>query len=389
MRIGQLTEVYRPVFNGVTNFISLHKRTLESWNHRVFVFTLGEEDYEDDELYVIRSLAIPLSDTGYHLSFLFSRRARKKIKTMDVLHVHHPFITGRQAISMGKRYDIPVVYTNHTRYHVQARHYVPFVPEELSRVFLEAYLPNFTAQCDLVVVPSRGTKRVLQELGVTCHIEVIPNGIEVAQFQHPSTPLSKTALGLPDCAVVAIVVGRLGPEKNLSFLLRAFTHVSAKAPDLHLVVIGRGPEEEHLEEMAHLLGLASRVHMVGEVPYQEIPNWLAMADFFAFASVSESHPLVVMEAIAAGLPVLGIPGPGVEDTIVDGVNGLLSPEDTIAFAAQMRRLAMEPELRTRLVAGARETCGQYDIRHTSATLLAHYERLVEERARRRAESHSE
>lgn len=384
MRIGQLTEVYRPVFNGVTNFISLHKHTLESWNHKVFVFTLGDEDYEDDELYVIRSPAIPLSDTGYHLSFLFSRRARRKIKTMDVLHVHHPFITGRQAISMGKRYDIPVVYTNHTRYHLQASYYVPFVPEELSRVLLEAYLPDFTEQCDLVVVPSQGTKRALRELGVTCHIEVIPNGIDVAQFQHPPTPLSKTALGLPDRAVVAITVGRLGPEKNLPFLLRAFTHIAAEAPDLHLVVIGRGPEEEYLEEMVHLLGLASRVHLVGEVPYQEIPNWLALGDFFAFASVSESHPLVVMEAIAAGLPVLGIPSPGVEDTVVSGVNGLLSPENKDTFAAQMRRLATEPELRARLVVGARETCGQYDIRHTSATLLTHYERLVEERARRRA-----
>jgi len=384
MRIGQLTEVYKPVINGVTNFVSLHKRTLESWGHKVFVFTLGEEDYEDDELYVIRSPAIPLSDTGYYLSFRFSRRARKKIKTMDVLHVHHPFITGRQAISMGKRYDIPVVYTNHTRYHLQARHYVPFVPEELSLVFLEAYLPNFTDQCDLVVVPSQGVKRALQELGVTCHIEVIPNGVDVAQFQHPSAPLLKSALGLPDRAVMAITVGRLGPEKNLSFLLRAFAHVASDAPDLHLVIIGRGPDKEYLEEMTHLLGLTSRVYLVGEVPYEEMPNWLAMADFFAFSSVSESHPLVVLEALAAGLPVLAIPCPGVEDTIVEGVNGLLSSEDMGIFAAWMRRLAMEPELRDRLVVGARETCGQYDIRRTSATLLAHYERLVEERARRRA-----
>ena len=125
MRIGQLTEVYKPFVNGVTNFISLHKRVLESWGHKVFVFTLGHEDYEDDELHVIRSPAIPLSDTGYHLSFRFSRRARKKIKTMDVLHVHHPFISGRQAISLGKRYDIPVVFTNHTRTRRPATQLVP------------------------------------------------------------------------------------------------------------------------------------------------------------------------------------------------------------------------------------------------------------------------
>jgi glycosyltransferase involved in cell wall biosynthesis len=389
MRIGQLTEVYKPVINGVTNSISLHKRVLESWNHRVFVFTLGYEDYEDDELHVIRSPAIPLSDTGYHVSFLFSRRARRKIKTMDVLHVHHPFISGRQAVSLGKRYDIPVVFTNHTRYHVQASYYMPFVPEGLSRAFLEAYLPNFTDQCDLVIAPSRGIERVLRELGVTCHVEVVPNGVDVTQFQRPPAPLSRRDLGLPDRALVAITVGRLGPEKNLSFLLRAFARIAAAVPDLHLLVIGNGSRKEHLVEMARYLGLAPRVHLVGEVAYEEIPNWLAMADFFAFASVSESHPLVVLEALAAGLPVLSIPCPGVEDTVVDGLNGLSSPEDVDVFAAQMRRLATGPDLRARLAAGARETCGQYDIRRTSATLLAHYERLVEERAHVRMESEGE
>jgi 1,2-diacylglycerol 3-alpha-glucosyltransferase len=384
MRIGQLTECYKPFINGVTNFISLHKQVLESWGHKVFVFTLGNEDYEDDELHVIRSPAIPLSDTGYHLSYRFSRRARKKIETMDVLHVHHPFICGRQAVSMGKRYDIPVVFTNHTRYHVQARYLMPFIPEELSRAFLEAYLPNFTDQCDLVVVPSRGVKQVLQELGVTCHIEVIPNGVDVAQFKNPTAPLSKHDQGLPDHALVAITVGRLGPEKNLPFLLRALTQIAGDVPDLHLVVIGRGPEEDDLEEMVQLLGLSSRVHLVGEVPYEELPNWLAMADFFAFASVAESHPLAVLEALAAGLPVLGIPCPGVEDTVEDGRNGLCSPEDVDAFAARMRRLAMEPDLRARLAAGARETRGQYDIRYTSAKLMTHYARLVKERAHRQA-----
>jgi glycosyltransferase involved in cell wall biosynthesis len=92
-----------------------------------------------------------------------------------------------------------------------------------------------------------------------------------------------------------------------------------------------------------------------------------------------------LEALAAGLPVLSIPCPGVEDTIRDEVNGLSSPEEADVFAAQMRRLATDPGLRTQLAAGARETRDRYDIRRTSATLLAHYERLVEERARAQAE----
>ena len=181
----------------------------------------------------------------------------------------------------------------------------------------------------------------------------------------------------------------MGPEKNLFLLMRAFIRIAGQVPDLHLVIIGSGPEEDHLREMARLQGLTSRIHLVGHVPYDEVPNWLAMADFFAFASVSESHPLSMLEALAAGLPVLAIPCPGVEDTIVDGHNGLFSPEAVDAFAVRMQRLATDASLRARLAAGARETCAQYDVRRTASVLLGHYERLVEERARARAERRDE
>jgi glycosyltransferase involved in cell wall biosynthesis len=385
MRVGQLTDIYKPFINGVTNFVSLHKHVLESWGHKVFVFTPGYEDYEDDELNVIRSPAIPLSDTGYQLNLSLSRRARRKIVTMDVLHVHHPFINAQQAMSLAKRHDIPVVFTNHTRYQLVTRYYLPLALEGLSRTFIETYLPHFAEQCDLVVAPSRGIKRTLEEIGVTRPIEVIPNGVDVARLQNPSAPLSKHDLGLPERAIAAITVGRLGPEKNLPFMLQAFNRAATKVDDLHLVIIGKGREEGYLEEMVRMLGMTARVHLVGEVPYDEVPNWLALGDFFVITSVSESHPLSMLEALAAGLPAVGILGPGVEDTIVDGVNGLSSLEDVDAFAAQIQRLAMQPDLRARLAAGARETSSQYDIHNTSRRLLAHYERLIEECARRERE----
>ena len=162
-------------------------------------------------------------------------------------------------------------------------------------------------------------------------------------------------------------------------MLQSFARTAGQVPSLHLLVVGRGPEHETLDAMARSLGLSLRVHLVGEAPYDEVPNWLAMADFFALPSVSESHPLVMLEALAAGLPVIGIPSPGVEDTLVDGLNGLSSPEHPDAFGARMWRLASEPKLRARLAGGARETGKRHDIHHTSSTLLAHYERLVEER----------
>ncbi|HEY75367.1 MAG TPA: glycosyltransferase family 4 protein [Thermoflexia bacterium] len=383
MRIGQLTDCYKPVINGVTHFVSLHKRVLESWGHEVYVFTLGNVDYPDDEPRVIRSPAVPLSDTGYHLSFRYSRHARQLAATMDVLHIHHPFLAGRQAVQIVQETGIPLVFTNHTRYHLQARYYLPFIPDELSDGFLKAYLSRFTALCDLIVVPARGVADWLREIGVEAPIEVIPNGVDVERIAHPPAPLSKADVGLPEEAVVAIWVGRIGPEKNLEFLLRAFNRAAAEVPSLYLLIVGDGPKRDDLEEFAHWAGLDGRVRMVGAVPYEEVPNWLAMADFFAITSTAESHPLSLLEALAAGLPALGIAALGVEDSVIDGENGLLCPEDVDAFAQRMVRLATDGDLRARLSAGARQSRHRFDIRNTSAQLLAHYERLVEGHRRRR------
>jgi len=382
LRIGQLTDCYKPVINGVTHFISLHKRVLESWGHEVYVFTLGNEGYPDDEPNVIRSPAVPLSDTGYHLSFWYSRRARQLAETMDVLHVHHPFLAGRQAVRIVQDTGLPLVFTNHTRYHLQARYYLPFIPDELSDGFLKAYLPRFTTWCDLVIAPSQGVARWLRSIGVEALIEVIPNGVEVERIAHPPAPLTKADLGLPETAVVAISVGRIAPDKNLDFLLRAFSRAAAEAPNLYLFVVGDGPKREDLEEIARWAGLAERVRFVGAVPYEEVPNWLAMADFFVISSMAESHPLAVLEALAAGLPVLAIPSSGIEESIADGENGLLASGDVGEFGRQMIHLAADADLRRRLAEGARRTRHRFDIRNTSTRLLAHYERLVEQRCRR-------
>lgn len=379
MRIGQLTDCYKPTINGVTHFVCLHKKVLEEWGHQAYIFTIGNRDYQDTEPNVIRSPAVPLADTGYHLSLRYSRRARELAETMDVLHIHHPFLAGRQAVRIARKANIPLVFTNHTRYNLLACYYLPFLSEELLDSFLKAYFPHFTAQCDLVVAPSEGVLRWLESLGVETPTVVIPNGVEVNRMACPTACLTRDDLGLPEEACVAITVGRVGPEKNLAFLLRAFSRAIRRSPDLHLVIVGDGPKREDLEEIVRWARLNDRIHLVGAVSYEEVPNWLAMVDFFVIASTAESHPLAVLEAIAAGLPVLGIPSPGIEESIQDGDNGLLSPEDVDAFAHRMACLATDADLRTRLAEGARQGRRRFDIRRTSSQLLAHYERLVEER----------
>lgn len=380
MRIGMLTDVYKPVTNGVTNFIALYKRQLEAVGHSVMVFTWGSPQAEDKAEHVIRSPAFPLSDTGYYINFRYTRAAEQVLQTMDLLHVHHPFVSGRLALRYGKAWGLPIVYTNHTRYDLYAQHYLPPLSDALAEMLLRSYMPGFTAQCDLVVAPSAGLAAVLRDLGVTTAITVIPNGIELASFRTPAQPRQRTDFGWPAEARVLIYTGRLSPEKNLDLLLRAFAAAQTALPELRLLLVGDGPEASRLRQQAAQMGLYQVVHFAGLRPYSDVPGYLAAADAFITASVTEVHPLSVVEALAAGLPVIGVDAPGVNDVVVDGQNGLLSPEDGASLAAHIVRLMADEGLRARLAAGARAAGERYAIERTVAEYLRHYEALVASRA---------
>ena len=205
MRIGMMVDVYKPYVSGVTNCVSLSKRVLEAMGHKVFVFTFGNDDYEDEELNVVRTPGLPLTlgETGFHLSFRYSRAAQRKLRTMDVIHVHHPFLSGPLALRYAARGGLPVVFTNHTRYDLYAQHYLPpFIPDAVQTTFLQTYLPSFCERCSLVIAPSAGVKCVLRDLGVNSPVKVIPNGIDLTPFANPPRVLRRSDVGLSDDSVV-------------------------------------------------------------------------------------------------------------------------------------------------------------------------------------------
>lgn len=375
MRIGMMADAYKPHVSGITNYIDLSKRHLENAGHDVFVFTFGDLDHPDGEPRVIRSPGLPLQDTGYYLSFRYSREAKRLLQTMEVLHVHHPFLSGRLALRYARPLQIPIVFTNHTRYDLYAQAYLPMMPEEISDGLLKAYMPSFCAAVDLVISPSAGMKKILRQLDVESPIEVVPNGVELDRYLH-AAPLPRANFGFADEDFLFIYVGRLGPEKNVDFLLRAFHAVAESFDHTRLLILGDGPAREELQALASDLGLSERARFAGMIPYDDLPAYLAMCDAFATASVTEVHPLSVIEAMGAGLPVLGIHSPGVGDTVVDGVTGFLSQEDTAAFAVKMTRLVMDGDLRKRMGVAARHESTKYAIERTTRMMLRYYETLV-------------
>ena len=256
-----------------------------------------------------------------------------------------------------------------------AQAYLPLLPEEISEGLLQAYMPSFCEAVNLVVSPSPGMEKILRQLDVESHIEIVPNGVELKRF-FQAEPLSRTDYNFQDDDILLIYTGRLGPEKNLEFLLHAFAGVRQAIENVRLLLVGTGPLEADLQKLIKDLRINEVVQFTGFIPYDKMPGYLAMCDAFVTASITEVHPLSVIEAMGAGLPVMGIHSPGVGDTVEEGITGFLSTEDQPAFAAKLTRLCLDRQLRQNMGHAARKASKKYDIELTTRLMLEHYEKLA-------------
>ena len=372
-----MVDSYKPYVSGITNYVDINKRYFEMAGHEVFVFTFGDLDYDDGEKNVIRSRGVPLADSGFYLSMRYSRAARKLLQTMDIIHVQHPFLSGRLALRYCR--DIPIVYTNHTRYDLYAQAYLPIMPEEMSQGLLQAYMPSFCNAVDMVIAPSAGMKKILRQLNVERDVEVVPNGVDLKDFL-TAKPLSRDQFGYAEDDILLVYSGRIALEKNLPFLLKSFAGIAETLPKAQLLLLGSGVQlyEEEIRSLVGELNLSERVRLTGRIPYDQLPAYLAMCDIFVTASVTEVHPLSVIEAMGTGLPVMGIQSVGVGDTVQDGITGFLSTHELAAFTAKLTRLCLDPNLRAQMRDSAREASSAYAIERVSNVLLQHYEKIVKE-----------
>ncbi|MGD1993899.1 MAG: glycosyltransferase [Anaerolineae bacterium] len=375
MRIGLLTDGYRPGTNGVIHFVSLHKQTLEAMGHEAFVFTWGEQ-VPNDEPGVVRSPGLRFVKPGYHVALSYSKQARRLLQTMDVLHANQPLLSGGLALRYSRRYGIPAALTCHSRYDLLGVTILPFLPLSLYRAVLRAYFRRCSPGYDAVTTPSAEAARLMQDLGLEAPIEVIPYGIELEHYHQAGDRLSRGDLGLPEDAVVALFVGRLAAEKNVSFLLKALAQPNLA--QAYLLVVGDGSRRSELERLTQDLGLSSRVRFVGEIAHDKVPPYAALADLFVTASQIEVLPRSVIEALAAGLPIVGVDAAWIRQLVQPGTNGLLAEPQVPALARAWSRIVNDPPLRTGLAQGARATSEQYSVRHTTERMIALYQHLVED-----------
>lgn len=202
-----------------------------------------------------------------------------------------------------------------------------------------------------------------------CH--VIPDGIDLDRFPPKAYPCRER--------VQILGVGRLVPRKGFDVLIRAVAMLPSLLP-FEVVLVGDGPERETLESLARSLGVAERVQFVGSVPYNALPARYAEADIYVLSSHAEGMPLVVLEAMATGLPIVATDVQGIRELVADGVNGWRFPvNDAEALAAYLARLIENSAEREAFGRASRERVQSY----AWGNIAKAYLELLEDAARQR------
>jgi glycosyltransferase involved in cell wall biosynthesis len=272
----------------------------------------------------------------FHLCWVIYRRR------VDAIHVNS-YVPGNYARLAAALMQVPIVID----------HWHGFTRFNRKRRLICRALGRFT---DLSLAVSQGVKDYLvTETGLApAKIRVVPNGVDVAALDAARPgPEVRRELGLPEGVPVIGLVGRLDHwGKGHKELFQAMVSLKARHPMCALIV-GGGRRQAEMRQLAESLGLGESVHFLGQ--RQDVPDLLRAMDIFVLPSYSEGVSLALLEAMAAGLPVIATAVGGLPEVVTDGETGwLIPPRDPAALAGALTRLLADPALARQLGAKARE-----------------------------------
>lgn len=331
MRIGNFTETFLPQRNGVVTSLLSFGPELVRRGHKVFIFCPKSNVKKHLGMSIQSYPSIVFRP---YPEFKIAAPFFGEIPELDIVHTHGPFSLGLLGLRVAKKHGIPKVSTFHTL----LPEYVSYLTNS-GKEYLEKmawnYIRLYYNRFDAVITPSNTMKKILKHYRVKKPVEVIPNGIDTEFFKPFDKEKARKKLGLGG-EKIFLYLGRLGLEKNIDVVIKAFRGVDAK-----LIIVGKGPVKDDLKKLVRDLNLADRISFAGFVPEKLKPLYYSAADALVTASTSETQGIVILEAFACGCPVIGANSLAIPEVVRDGENGHLFKPGDVEHLSQLLK-SFEP-----------------------------------------------
>jgi len=318
---------------------------------------------------------------------------------VDIIHTVMPTIASQRAMKVARKLNLKIVAHSHT----QPENFMPYVSKSLwplIKFSFNQYLKYFYSKSDVIICPSKFSQELLKQQKSSFNTVIISNGINLEHFKsvnQESKPLQAREYSLSlqmgtnkanrklrgikpiwsnkkNEIIKVLYSGRLDPEKDIPTLVKAFAILEAKNAELN--IIGKGLDQERIEQLVKKLNISKKVHLLGRVSEKVLIENYQNSDIFVLPSVAELEGMVVLEAMACGNPI--IVSDSKDSASKDFVKGnglLFKAKNPIDLSKKLKILIENPALRRKMSKRSLENVKEYDIKKSIQKLERVYETI--------------
>ncbi len=385
MRIGLMTDAYYPQIGGVSTSTSLLKDGLRKLGHEAYVITTTDPEQPTHEEHVFRVASAPFfSEKRMTLSYHPKLKMHLEEIGLDMIHTQTEFGIGDFGRSYAKKNNIPHIHTFHTLYedwlNDQLRAKEGGLKRRLIHLYVRSEARRFCNAAQIIIAPTEKTERVLTSYGVRAPIRIIPTGIDLQRFYQAKDDRNKRheirdQYGIRENDRLLIYLGRISQEKQIERLTSYTENQLKRWDNMHFMLVGAGPAVGQMSGIIEKSQYKDRIHYVGPVLMEDVPQYYAAADLFLSASQSETQGLTYIEALASGLPLF-VQQDDCLANVLNEDNGL-SFHDETSFENGLAMLMSESEeKRRRRSEAAIKKTREYGVRAFVDRVLAVYEEAI-------------
>ncbi len=416
MKIVVSSDIYYPMINGVAVFSRNLAAGLTKRGHSVIVLapsTTGEFTIEKDaefgfkvvrltstKMYLypdqinkipepkdILGIKIPqlLYKNGLHVSYAPYDEIKKVLDEFepDIIHNQTPGPVALAVLHYAKRHDVPLVSTDHAYPDnmTQQVKLPDFMKSPINKT-MNAYFISFLKRSEYATMP---TEQAVSDLipknrkRFRVPVEAISNGIDLSRFaKGQARPEIYEKYNIPTDKPIVLYVGRVDPEKSLHVLVDGFIKAHEKVNQSHLGIVGDGTARPDLEQMIEKAGLSEYAHFLGRVVGDDLPQLYRTASVFAITSKTETQSIVLLEAMATGLPCIAVRAGAIPELVVSDKNGYLcEPDDVDAVAKAIAKILGDDKLRKEMSEMSLKMVQKHDIAYTLTRMEKIYTKVLD------------
>jgi len=380
LHIVMLSDVYFPRVNGVSTSIHTFRHDLMRAGYKVTLIApdYGHPTENEADILRVSGWQVPFDPEDRIMHWFGVRGMLNKLRQnkFDVVHIQTPFAAHIFGVRLARELNVPSVETYHTFFEEYFHHYLPFLPKSWTQSAVRKVARLQCSQVDGLISPSHAMLGLLRKYDVATEAEVIPTGLDSDWFRKGEGRRFREKHGIAPARPTLVHIGRIAFEKNIGFLLDMLVHVRQRIPDVLLILCGEGPATAQLKQQVRSMGLADSVMFAGYLSRAgDLQDCYCAGDAFVFASRTETQGLVLLEAMAMGVPVVALAYLGAEEILRPQRGAVIAPDDPAGFAEHVIALMHDPTRRERLSEEARVYAREWGS-HVFAEKLVHYYRTI-------------